>query len=169
MGNWLVVQIINFWNFLNFKIFQIRKLTNFQNFTTWKINKLRIFTTCETIKIPKTSKIWNYLSIRYFAPFGILPVVINDINEFWQFIFSIFIFYSSNSRRFCRFKFERSLIFQFEISTILKFYCSKFQPSPKIWYTRCVRELIFFSQFKQIEINKISFKRIYNFWVGVKI
>ena len=34
------------------------------------------------------------------------------------------------TRKFGRSTFERSLIFKFEMLTILKFDCSKFQPSP---------------------------------------
>ena len=41
-----------------------------------------------------------------------------------MFIFLIFI-----SRKFGLSTFKRSLIFKFETSAILKFYCSKFEPS----------------------------------------
>ena len=76
------------------------------------------------MKITKISKFWNFSSIRYFAPFAIWPIfiLIFDIN---------FIFYYSDSRKFGRSTFERSLIFKFEISAILKFYSSKFWPSPE--------------------------------------
>ena len=77
------------------------------------------------IKILNIRNFWNHLSIRYSVPFAILPIFILpvDIN---------FIFYSSDSRKSGRSTFARSLIFKFEISAILKFYCSKFWTSPNI-------------------------------------
>ena len=81
------------------------------------------------MQILKMTKFWDCSSIRYFASPVILPILIFslfDINEFQRFIFSIFIFYCSDSRMFGRSTFESSLIFKFEISVILKFYCSKF-------------------------------------------
>ena len=71
-------------------------------FLIWKI-----------IKILKISKFWNCSSIRYSAPIAILPIFILpfDIN---------FIFYCSDTRKFGRSTFERSLIYKFEISAILK-------------------------------------------------
>ena len=74
-------------------------------------------------KIPRISKFWNCSSIWYSALFGILSIFILpfDIN---------FILYYSDSRKFGRSKFARSLIFKFEIAAILQFYCSKFWPSP---------------------------------------
>ena len=58
------------------------------------------------IKISKISKFWNCSSIRYSAPFAILPILISpfDIN---------FISYYSDFRKFGRSKFSRSLIFKF--------------------------------------------------------
>ena len=39
------------------------------------------------------------------------------------------------TRKFGHCTFKRSLIFKFEMSAILKFYCSKFQPSCVVLYT----------------------------------
>ena len=50
----------------------------------------------------------------------------SDINEFRRFIFLIFIFYCSYSRKFGRSTFERSLIFKFELLAVLQFDCLKF-------------------------------------------
>ena len=69
---------------------------------------------------------FRYFDIRNF-----------EIPKYWSFYISSFqiltptlIFYYSDFRKFGRFTFARSLIFEFEISAILKFYCSKFRPSP---------------------------------------
>ena len=62
---------------------------------------------------------------RYSAPFEILSI--------FMLPFDIkFIFYCGDTRKFGRSTFARSLIFKFEISAILKFYCSKFRPSPEL-------------------------------------
>ena len=78
----------------------------------------------ENYQIPKNSKFWNYSFLWYFVAFAIFPsfILSFDIN---------FIFYCSDSRKFGRSIFSRSLIFKFEISASLKIYCSKFRPSPK--------------------------------------
>ena len=85
-----------------------------------------MFSIWKVMKILKISKFWNCSSIRYSAPFTILPIFILpfDIN---------FIFYCNDSRKFGPSTFALSLIFKFEISAILKFYSSKFWPSPKIF------------------------------------
>ena len=62
--------------------------------------------------------IWIPFDINFLIPF--------DVNEFRRFIFSIFIFYSSDSHKFGRSTFERSLIFKFEMLAILQFDGSKF-------------------------------------------
>ena len=49
-----------------------------------------------------------------------------DTNEFCRFIYAIFIFYCSDSRKFGHSTFELSLVFEFEMLTILKFYCLTF-------------------------------------------
>ena len=67
---------------------------------------------------------------------------------------SLFIFIVV-TRKFGRSTFELSLIFKFEMLAILKFDCSKFQPSPKI---RFFEKLIF--QYFTIENSsnsKVSF------------
>ena len=57
--------------------------------------------------------------IFFSAPFAIFSIFILpfDINV---------IFYCGDTRKFGHSTFARSLIFKFEISAILKFYCSKF-------------------------------------------
>ena len=69
--------------------------------------------------IPHYSQFFRF---AYFLPFG--------INEFRHFVFLIFIFYYSDSRKIGHSIFERSLIFTFKMLAILKFDCSKFLPSP---------------------------------------
>ena len=93
-------------------------------FLIWKI-----------IKIPKINKFWNCSSIRYAALFAIS--------------FSIVL----TPRKFGRSTFARSLIFKFEISAILKFYRSKFWPSP---VTSFLQRVVFFSQsnLKMTKVNK---------------
>ena len=54
----------------------------------------------------------------------------NFANFQYKFININLIFYSTDSRKFGRSAFERSLIFKFETSAILKFYCSNFWPAP---------------------------------------
>ena len=101
------------------------EMAYFPNYKIWKFSQLHIvgiqgfFVIWKVIKIPNISKFWNCSSIRYFAPFAIWPIFILpfDIN---------FIFYYSDSREFSLSTIECSLIFKFEISAILKFYCSKF-------------------------------------------
>ena len=72
-------------------------MTNFLNYEFWEFPKFDIFgikfffLICPIIKIPKISKFWNCLSIRYSAPFAILPIFILpfEIN---------FTFYCSDSK-----------------------------------------------------------------------
>ena len=91
------------------------------------------------MKIPKISKFWNCSSIRYSAPFAISPI--------FKLPFDIsFIFDCSNSRQFGRSTFARSLIFKFEISAILKIYCSKFWPSPALSTDNCNEKNFFNSR-----------------------
>ena len=82
------------------KILEIGNLKNFQNFTTRKTTKF--------------SEFFNLENLHF------------DINEIRRFIFLIFIFYCSDSRKSGRSTFEHSLIFKFGMSAILKFNCSKF-------------------------------------------
>ena len=110
---WLIVQIRRCGNFLN-KIFLEFKFSFL--FGKWsKFQKLKNFGTFCPFGIP--------------APFAIMPILILpvDIN---------FLFYCSDSHKFSCSKFARSLIFKLEISAILKFYCSKFWPSPSVTYVR---------------------------------
>ena len=80
--------------------FQFEKQSKFQ--------KLSNFGTVRPFDIPHHSQFVRFL----YLPF--------DLN---------FIFYCSDSRKFGRYKLGLSLIFKFEISAILIFYCSKFWPS----------------------------------------
>ena len=57
-----------------------------------------------------------------------------------------FIFYYSDSRKLGRSTFARSLIFNVEISVILKFYCSEFWPSPSTLNTKTRVVKFFFTQ-----------------------
>ena len=112
-----------------FGIFSIGKLTNFHNFTTWKINKLSEF--FQFGKLSKFKKLANFgivcpFDIPHYSQFFRFSYLHFDINEFRHFIFWIFIFYCSDSRKFGRSIFERSLSFKFNILAILKFDCSKF-------------------------------------------
>ena len=106
-------------------------MANFANLKFWEFSKLDTFgieiflLIRKIIKIPKISKFWNYSSIRYSARFAILLIFILPFNI-------NFIIYCSDSRKFGRSTFARSLIFKFKISAILRFYCSKFWPSP-LW------------------------------------
>ena len=100
---------------------------NFREFSKFDIFGIKIFFLIwKIIKIPKISKFWNFFPIWYSALFAIFSIFISffDIS---------FIFYYSDSRKFVHSAFARSLIFKFEISAILQFYCSKFWPSPKYW------------------------------------
>ena len=116
-------------HFLNQSIIAIRKMANFPNYKFWEFSKLDIFgiqiffLIWKIIKIPKIGEFRNCSSIWYFALFAILSIFILpfDIN---------FIFYCGDTRKFGHSTFARSLIFQFEIPAVLKFYCPKFWPSP---------------------------------------
>ena len=105
------------------RILQLEKLKNFQILFQFVIlsntKKLTNFRIVCPFDIPHHAQ---------FCRFSYLPFA---INEFRCFIFSIFIFYSSYSRKFGRSTFELSLIFKFQILAILRFDCSKFQPSPR--------------------------------------
>ena len=112
----------HFWNQSIIAVWKMAKFPNykFREFSELDICGIKIFFVIwKIIKMPKIIKFYNCSSIRYFAPFAILPIFILpfDIN---------FIFYYSDSCKFGRSTFERSLIFKFEISAILEFYCSKF-------------------------------------------
>ena len=118
-------QFREFDHFLNQSIIGIWKVANCPNYKFWEFSKLDtfgiliFFLVWKIIKIPKFSNFWNCSCIRYSAPFAILSIFILpfDIN---------FIFYCGDTRKFGHSTFARSLIFKFEISAILKFYCSKF-------------------------------------------
>ena len=118
-------------NFWNQSIIAIWKMDNFPNCKFWKFYKLDIFETWiffliwKITKISKISKFLNFPFIRYSASFKIFPIFILPYNI-------NFISYCSDSRKFGSSTSARSLIFKFEISVILKFYYSKFRPSPDL-------------------------------------
>ena len=129
LRNWLIFQIRHCWNFQNSKIVSIGKLTNFQNFTTWKTNKFSEF--FKFRKLSKFKKLANFgivcpFDIPHYSQFCRFSYLPFDINELRRFIFWIFIFYCTDSRKFGCSTFEHSLIFKFEMLAILKFDCSKF-------------------------------------------
>ena len=97
------------------------------------------------IKISKISKFWNCSSILYSAPFAILIILILHFNI-------NLIFYYSHSRKFSRSTFARSLIFKFEISVILKFYSSKYWPSPVFPTHHCVK-----NHFPESSFSRMTF------------
>ena len=118
--NSLIFQIEQFRIFVKWVISQYKSFGNFLNYT---FLELHFFLIWKIIKLPEIKKFWNCSPIRYSARFAILPIVILpfDINS---------IFYSSDSSKFDRSIFARLLIFKFEISAILKIYCSKFWAWP---------------------------------------
>ena len=102
-----IFDIIKFWNCPNREVNNRLDYFNLQNQNlALKIGDLRIV---HPFDLPHYSQ---------FCQFSYLPF---DINQFSQFLFPILV-----TRKFVRSTFERSLIFKFVTSAILKFYCSKF-------------------------------------------
>ena len=101
-----IFEIQNFWNFLNSKLLEFSKfdiigiflIGSYWNFPDWKINWFLNF---QFVKLSKFQKLtnFNYSSIRYSTPLVILSICR------WK-IYSSFIFYCSNSRKFSRSTFK---------------------------------------------------------------
>ena len=138
--NFLIFEIVKFvkwayfpnWTFFQFsklkinEIFLIGKLKDFQNFIVWEINKFSEFFQCG--KLSKFQKLTNFgivspFNIRHHSQFCLFSYLSLDMNWYRRFIFTIVIFYFSDSHKFGLSTFERSLIFKFEMSGILEFYC----------------------------------------------
>ena len=146
LGNWLMFRIKIFWNFINSKflefyeleilgIFLVGKLTNFQNF--FNLENYR-----------------NSFDIPYYSQFLRFSYLLFDINEFRRFIFSIFIFYCSYSRKFGHSTFQPfvnfqirnvsdSTIWRFEILTLTHLFIEI--KKAHIWTERKEENSIIFS------------------------
>ena len=130
------------WQFLEFSKSQI-----FSNFLNCKF--------CEFFKSqePKFGwKIGNFGTVRpfdipHYSQFRQFSYFSFDINQFSQFLFPTLV-----TRKFGRSTFVRPLVFKFETSAILKFYCLKnFEPSPQCTTDYSVKKSSFF-------MNKDEFK-----------
>ena len=126
-SNFLVFLNRKFLSFLKLEIFRNFQIQIFWNCPNWKVN---IFIRKIQFEKPKFGcknwKFWNCSSIEYFALLAILPNLIFPLwYRFSQFLFPVLV-----TRKFGRSTFERSSL-KLETSAILKFYCSKFQPSSK--------------------------------------
>ena len=130
--NSLIFQIEQFRifdHFLNQSIIAILKMANYPNYNFWEFSKLDIF------GIYIFFLIWKIIRIP----------------KFQNMKFQNFMFYCSDSRKFGRSIFASSFIFKFEISVILKFYCSKFWPSP---------EQPIYRNFENLKMKLISERKI---------
>ena len=139
------------WNFLNISklkfigIFQIEHFLNFPNWTFFEFSKLNIFGTSlngKFVNFPsrKLLNVYNFSNLKnqnlakklinfaiarppdiliysQFYQFSYLPI---NVTKFSQFLFPI-----SVTLKFGHSAFERSLVFKFRTSAILKFYCLK--------------------------------------------
>ena len=137
-----ISQTDHFWNLPNWNFFLIFKIENwiFQvglscNFPNCKFSEPSNFENQQISRFfqfekPKFSsknyQSWNRSSVRNSVLLANLPILIFSfaINQFSHIFLSILV-----TRKFGHSKFESSLIFKFATSTILKFLCSKFQPS----------------------------------------
>ena len=165
-GNSLIFRIDQFQifhHFWNQSIIAILKVANFPNYKFWEFSKLDtfgiwiFFLVWKIIRIPKFSNFWNCSSTRYSAPFAIFSIFLLpfDIN---------FIFYCGDPRKFDHSTFARSLIFKFEISTILKFYCSKFWPSPNFNASKKMEKFILIENFVFRLSSALLFYKIKHGW-----
>ena len=99
-----------------FSKIQILEFLDFFQFVEQKFSNFEIF---HPFGVPHYSQFWQF---SYF------PI---DINQLSQFLFSILV-----THKFGHSTSERSLIFKFETSAFLKFYCLKFWPSSAIYNFR---------------------------------
>ena len=114
----------NYWNLPNWKMYKFLK-----KFPIWKTNiwlqKLSNFRIVRPFDILHYSK---------FCQFSYLPL---NINQFSQFLYPILVIYKFGCSIF-----ERSLTFEFETSTILKFYCLKLQLSSASNINKIIKKII---------------------------
>ena len=138
----IVFPILKFAIFRNYKIWGIFRIYQNKNFGIFQIGNFRnfpnlTFSTLEIFGIVKINKFLDFFQFvkpkfsnfkivhrfnvphySIFCQFSYFPI---DINQLSQFLYFILV-----TRKFSHFTSKRSLIFKFETSAILKFYCLKF-------------------------------------------